>query len=348
MSSVLPLTGLYHLGVVAPDCQKSMANFSRIFGIPRWDVQVLKNEDFGDPRVHGRDVPQHFMSALAIGGPISFEICQPLAGDKSVYSEFLDDGSVGLHHTHASIVTLAEFETLQPEIEKSGVKVAQSAIISDTVDYYYYDTQDKLGTLAELLVLKGPDPRGGEPRVVEFGPDVTHHADRLPIDKLYHYTVTADQPAEQFKRNYEWFYGFEDWFSFKNRPDDTVKNSRYMGQPEDYRFRTYSGRRGALGVEIVEPEGGSSIFSEKLNRSGPGMHHIMTTIMRQSHFERTIKWLRNEGIDVAQDAWTPDGSAYICFLDARERLDGMYIEVIVQRDDAPEMIGREADIMIGR
>ena len=347
MTGVLPVTGLYHLGVVVPDCQRSMANYSRFFGIPRWDVQILTNNNFRNARVHGRDVPQHFISALAIGGPVGFELCQPLAGDRSVYSDHLDATGGGLHHSFASMITKAEFAALQPALEQEGLKAAQQAEISDTVDYYYYDTQDQLGTLVELVVTKGPDPKGGPPTALNFGPEIIDAPDRLPIDKLYHYAVASDQPVEIWKRNYERIYGVKDWYEFDGRAGETVRDARYRGLRTDYQFRTRAGRNGALGIEVVQPEVGASIFTEKLARGGPGMHHIMTTIMRRTAFDRSLKWLNREGIAVGQDHWTPDGSTYVCFLDARERLDGLYIEVIVLNDDAPEMSGATAEILTG-
>lgn len=54
-----------------------------------------------------------------------------------------------------------------------------------------------------------------------------------------------------------------------------------------------------------------------------------------------------EGITVAQHAWTPDRTTEVIFLDAGERLDNMYIEVLVQHEGAPEMVGPEADILTG-
>lgn len=348
MTSLLPVTGMYHLGVVVPDCRKSIEHFSRIFGIPRWDLQVLTNDSFGRPRVHGRNVRQHFISALAIGGPISFELCQPLPGDCSVYASFLEEKGGGLHHTHASIVTAKAFAALQPEIERNGLRIAQEAVISDTVDYYYYDTQEELGTLAELLVIKGPNPRGGEPEVVRFGHDVTHPPDRMPIDKLYRYAVRTDRSLDVMKANYERIYGIENWFGFESPPEDTKKNFANYAQPFAKGFRTWSGRIGALGVQIVEPRGGAPISADKLSSGGSSMHHIMTTITPRSTFERSLKWLQGEGIYVGQDARSLDGSTHVCFLDARERLDGLYIEVVVPDDDTPEMTGRAADILIGR
>ncbi|WP_340315835.1 VOC family protein [Rhizorhabdus argentea] len=180
---------------------------------------------------------------------------------------------------------------------------------------------------------------------VVTGPDVTAMPGKLPIDKLYHYTVVADQPRDQFKAGYEDILGVKNWYKFENIPHESVQDSLYEGEPEDYRFQTWSGRKGALGVETVEPQGGKSIFTEKLTGGGPGIHHI--TITNSREWEKTERWLKQNGMSIAQEAWTPDRSTQIIFVDARERLDNMYIEVLVQQERSSPMIGPEVDILTG-
>ncbi|WP_340315776.1 VOC family protein [Rhizorhabdus argentea] len=348
MNGIIPITDMYHLGVVTNDFKRSMENYSRVFGIPKWEIRYLTDDRFKNPRVHGKHVKQNFVSALAIGGPLSFELCEPRAGDRTLYAEFLEEKGPGLHHISPTLMSEEEFKALLPEMEKRGLKFNQSAEISDTVDYWYVDAEAQTGTLIELLVIKGPNPEGTPPdEIISFGPEITQTPDKLPIDKLYHYTVAARQPAEHYKRGYEDLFGIAEWYDFENKPNETVHDARYNGRPGDFRFRTWSGRKGALGVEIVEPQGGGSIFEEKLRRNGAGMHHIMTTITNAEQWEKTSKWLAAEGMPIAQDAWTPDGSTYVAFIDAREKLDNMYLEVLVRQDDSVAMEGPIADILIG-
>lgn len=348
MQGLIPVTGMFHIGVVVPDAEKSMKNFSEVFGIPKWDVRDLTDDQFGNPLVRGRKVKQHFISALGMGGPVSFELCQPLAGDRTLYAEFLDEHGPGLHHVMPTILNEEEFLRLLPKMEERGLKFSQSAQITDKIDYWYMDTEDLLGTMVEFLVLKDPDAVGNKPNyVVEFGADVIATEGKLPIDKLYHYAVTARRPSTDFKAGYEDVFGMSDWFDFESIPNDTVLKPHYENQPGDYRFKSWSGRKGALGVEAVEPLAGKSIFDEKLVRSGPGLHHVMTTITNAQKWETIKKWLEQRGMYVAQDAWTPDGATYIAFVDAREKLDGLYIEVLVRQDDSQPMQGAAADILIG-
>lgn len=349
MKGLLPVSGIYHLGVVVKDAERSMRNFSEVFGIDRWEIRYLTDEHFGDARVFGKKVRQNFVSAVGLGGSICFELCEPRVGDGTVYAEFLEESGPGLHHVFPSIITEQEFHTLLPELEKRGITFAQSAAITDKIDYLYLDTRTQLGNMVEIIVMKDPDAVGNDPhRVLEFGPEVTAQAGKLPIDKFYHYTVTDRRPAEELKRGYEDIFGMSRWYDFENIPGETVRDSRYAGRAEDYRFRAWSGRQGELGVEIIEPRGGKSIFEDKLDSGGPGMHHLMTTLTNAREWEKSQRWLAANGMSVAQDAWTPDGSAYIAFIDAREKLDGLYLEVIVRQDDSTPMEGEVPDIMIGR
>jgi hypothetical protein len=348
MAGIIPVTGMYHLGVVTDDYKRSMESYSRIFGIQRWEVRKLTHEDFGNPRVHGKPVRQNFLSVLGLGGPISFELCQPLAGDNTLYAEYYEEYGTGLHHVSPTVMSQNDFDALLPELEKRGLGFSQSADISDTISYWYVDSDKVLGTPLELITIRGDNPAGREPdEVIEFGPEVTQAAGRLPIDKLYHYTVVARQSRDAMRKGYEDLLGVNRWYGFENVLGETAIDPLYNGKPENYRFQTWSGREGELGVEIVEPQGGNSMFEEKLDRSGPGIQHIMTTITNAEEWARSEKWLAGEGITVSQEAWTPDRTVQIIFLDARERLDNMYIEVLVQQEGAAPMVGPEADILTG-
>lgn len=349
MKGLLPVSGMYHLGVVVEDAEKSMRNFSEVFGIDTWEVRYLTDEHFGDARVHGKKVRQNFVSAVGMGGAICFELCQPMEGDNTVYAEFLEESGPGLHHVFPTVIDEAQFKALLPELEKRGIGFAQSAAITDKIDYWYLDTCQQLGNMVEIIVLKEPGAAGNDPhRLLKFGPDVTAQAGRMPVDKFYHYTVTDRRPAAEIKRGYEDLFGMSAWYDFENIPGESVRDPRYDGKPGDYRFHAWSGREGELGVEIVQPLGGDSIFEEKLARGGPGMHHLMTTITNAAEWEKSQTWMAQNGMSIAQDAWTPDGSTYIAFVDAREKLDGMYLEVLVRQDDSVPMEGEVADILTGR
>lgn len=109
----------------------------------------------------------------------------------------------------------------------------------------------------------------------------------------------------------------------------------------------------------MESGGQGAVVSQRLGerserRIGPLLPFIVTILLHCRDTQAGVRALRKkppiidgEGITVAQHAWTPDRTTEVIFLDAGERLDNMYIEVLVQHEGAPEMVGPEADILTG-
>ena len=50
---------------------------------------------------------------------------------------------------------------------------------------------------------------------------------------------------------------------------------------------------------------------------------------------------------VVQDATTPDGSAYVCFVEGGDYLPGINLEIICQRDGLPAPEGEAGSILMG-
>jgi hypothetical protein len=270
-----------------------------------------------------------------------------MSGDGSLYAEFLEEKGEGIHHFFPSIVTNEEFEGMSAELARRGIPICQSAGISEDIAYYYIETTKQLGVPMEIIALRNSNPKPGrEARILKYGPDVTRSS-KLPIDKLYHYSVVTDGSADAMKANYETIFGIEDWYDYENVPDVSIKDTHYYGKAAKNSFRTWSGRKGPVGVEIVQPLQGKSIFQDMLDRRGQGVHHLMSTFTSDSAFNGALEWAADQGMPVAQDGTTPDGSAYVCFVDARERLPGMFLEIICQKDGAPQPSGPVGAILLG-
>jgi len=350
MTGIVPVTGVYHMGVVVKDYRKSIENFSRLFGIDKWEIRELDNSCFlpGSQTINGKPAQVHFMSVLGLHPKgLSVELCEPMAGDGSLYASFLEEKGEGIHHFFPTIVSNDEFETMRAELEKQGIPICQSAGISEDISYYYIETTRQLGVPMEIIALRNSNPKPGvDANVVTYGPEVTASS-KFPIDKLYHYSVVTDGDADVMKANYENLFGIKDWYDYENKPGISIKDTHYYGKPIENTFRTWSGRKGPVGVEIVQPLTGTSIFQDMLNERGAGVHHIMSTFTNDSAFNGALEWAAANGMPVAQDGTTPDGSAYVCFVDARECLPGIFLEVICQKDGLPNPTGPIGDILIG-
>jgi hypothetical protein len=338
------------MGVVVKDYRSCMQNFAQLFGIEKWEIRELDNSCFlpGSQTVNGKPAQVHFMSVVGLHPKgLSVELVEPMAGDHSLYADFLEAKGEGIHHFFPSVVSNDEFEKIRAELEALDIPICQSAGISEDIAYYYIETTKQLGVPMEIITLRNSNPKPGrDARIVNYGPEVTKSS-RLPVEKLYHYSVVTDGSADTMKANYEKLFGINAWYDYVNKPDVTIKDMHYYGKPASNSFKTWSGRKGPVGVEIVEPLAGQSVFQEMLQARGQGVHHIMSTFTNDSAFNGALEWAASKGMPVAQDGTTPDGSAYVCFLDARACLPGMFLEIICQKDGLPRPSDAVGDILLG-
>lgn len=308
---LIPVNGAFHLGVVVRDCRASMAAFSRIFGIDRWEFQTLSEDNFVGPLVHGERRRQRFNSAVAASGPVRFELVQSLEDDQTVYAEFVAERGYGLQHLFYTIVDVEEFAHVDKALKEAGISYAQNAVISDTVDYYYCDTFHALGGNAEILVVKGPNPAGGPPEIVEFGPEITALPGRPDIGGLYRIGAVIEGPAIQAQQAYRQVFGLNDWL-------DIELNGR----------RSRAGANGAMAVELVEV-GGAPSFSARTAKDGPSLTHITVAIIAPEIETATVAWFAEQGLPLAERLTADDGAYSVLRFDGSQVLDGVDVEVVV-------------------
>jgi len=98
---------------------------------------------------------------------------------------------------------------------------------------------------------------------------------------------------------------------------------RYRGAPATLAIRVGFGFSGGLLIELVQPlPGDRSVFSEVLERRGPGYHHVML----REDFDSGYARLRAAGHEVALESTTPLGER--CALFDTQALNGGFIEVM--------------------
>ncbi|MFI9503867.1 VOC family protein [Nocardia sp. NPDC052566] len=68
-------------------------------------------------------------------------------------------------------------------------------------------------------------------------------------------------------------YGVAEWFTV---PDVRFgpESCELRGAPADYTITVALGYAGGQQVELIEPRAGVSLYSEHLERVGPGLHHV--------------------------------------------------------------------------
>jgi len=111
---------------------------------------------------------------------------------------------------------------------------------------------------------------------------------------------------------------------------------RYRGSPSLLAMRVAFGFSGGLLIELIEPlEGDRSVFSEVLQRSGPGFHHVLLREEYDVGFAR----LSAQGFAVALESTTPLGER--CALFDTGAVNGGFIEVM----DLHIAFGRLTELM---
>jgi methylmalonyl-CoA/ethylmalonyl-CoA epimerase len=334
MSERLPVDKLHHIGVVVKDYRKSALEFSRFFGIETWDVDRRDHNSMRDVTLRGRPADHSYICAHGEKGSIAFELCQPLEGN-SLYSEFLKSWGEGMHHLLPTICSPAEFRRLRPWLEGEGISIMQSATIGGAVECYHLDTRPQLGTILEVLCpltekfRTAPKPD----EVLTFDKSITG-AGKVPIEKFYHVCVVTNSRRLSVRDNFHRLLGIDRWFDFDNQSGVTSEDAHYFGDSIDSRFRLSLGRRGGFAVEVVEQVYGPTIYRDMLEKpgQGEGLNHLMTTVCSLRQFEESRKWLEAQGMPIVQDGQVHD-FCYYCYADGRERLAGLYIELLCPLSD---------------
>lgn len=104
--------------------------------------------------------------------------------------------------------------------------------------------------------------------------------------------VVRDMAAAQ--RQFSDQYGVAKWYTI---PDVHFgpELCELRGAPADYTITVGLGYAGGQQLELIEPRGGVSLYSEHLDRVGPGLHHAAWV---PEDFDGALEQARAAGIEV--------------------------------------------------
>lgn len=98
----------------------------------------------------------------------------------------------------------------------------------------------------------------------------------------------------------------------------------YHGEPGNFRLLLAFATIGKTQLEIVEPLEGQNIYSDFLERQGPGLHHIRITV---PDFEDRVAAMEAAGIEnIASGTGVHIGSKWAYF-DTTDLLEGVVVEL---------------------
>lgn len=156
--------GVAQVGLVVKDVEATAREFWRLFRIGPWRFYTYGKPLLKRMTRHGRPAEYRMRIALADAGPMRIELVEALEGD-TVYSEFVEKHGYGVQHIGVLVDDMAK-----------SVELAAAAGLSVTMDgagfgldgdghYAYLDTEDKIGTVLELIQRprRRPPPEGVYP-----------------------------------------------------------------------------------------------------------------------------------------------------------------------------------------
>jgi catechol 2,3-dioxygenase-like lactoylglutathione lyase family enzyme len=137
--------------IVVRDLQKTIEHYWNYFGIGPWKIFLLQEPLLREMTIKGEPAKYKMHVAMCQMENVYIEIIQPVSGD-TLYKEFLEEKGEGLHHLGFFV------ENLDREMERfeaKGFRAIQTGRFQGG-GFAYFDTQEKFGTLFELIERSRP------------------------------------------------------------------------------------------------------------------------------------------------------------------------------------------------
>jgi methylmalonyl-CoA/ethylmalonyl-CoA epimerase len=109
----------------------------------------------------------------------------------------------------------------------------------------------------------------------------------------------------------EWFQrilGVPSFFRMENV--EFGAGCTYRGKPADSAAHLSLGYLGDIQVELIEPVRGRSLYTEFLEKKGPGLHHLAFLV---PDFDATVASLGQSGVEVVSEGQLGPGSQFAYF-----------------------------------
>lgn len=96
------------------------------------------------------------------------------------------------------------------------------------------------------------------------------------------------------------------------------ENCTHRGRPADFVADISLSYAGDMQLELIAPVRGESIYTEFLNTSGPGLHHICMAVPDEGSFDAALRDAASSGAPVVAQGVMPGGMrfAYVSGADA--------------------------------
>ncbi|GAB2510789.1 VOC family protein [Nocardia heshunensis] len=126
-------------------------------------------------------------------------------------------------------------------------------------------------------------------------------------------------------------YGAQIWMRMP-RMQFGPETTTYRGAPADYTIDSSLGYIGGQQIELITPVSGTNLYTEMIDRSGPGLQHIAWV---PEDFDAAMARAEAMGIEVLQHCRVPDMGMEFAYLDGGPL--GTCVELLRLPDNARAM-----------
>jgi catechol 2,3-dioxygenase-like lactoylglutathione lyase family enzyme len=134
------------VGLVVRDIARSLAAYSRVFGLPKPEVIITDEQEIAHTRYRGEPTDARAKLAFFDMGQVNLELIEPIGGP-STWQEFLDEKGEGVHHIAFFV---EDTDQVVAFLEGTGITVIQQGDYTGG-RYTYVDSAPALGVILELL-----------------------------------------------------------------------------------------------------------------------------------------------------------------------------------------------------
>jgi catechol 2,3-dioxygenase-like lactoylglutathione lyase family enzyme len=134
------------VGLIVRDIKRSIAAYSRVFGMPEPEVILTDGPEIAHTRFKGEPTDARAKLAFFQMGQVSLELIEPVGGP-STWREFLDEKGEGVHHIAFFVKDTGEAVRF---LAGEDISVVQQGDYTGG-RYTYLDSASALGVTLELL-----------------------------------------------------------------------------------------------------------------------------------------------------------------------------------------------------
>jgi catechol 2,3-dioxygenase-like lactoylglutathione lyase family enzyme len=314
MAGVVGSSEVIQLGYVVRDLEKARNEYAEFLGTPVSKIGHAVDTETAQTQYYGKPAPEAAIDAAMyrLGEGLFMELMKP-NGLESAWQEHLDVHGEGIHHIAFYV------NGMQKEIdsfEKHGYSLVQKGeMMNETGRYAYFDTRKDLKTTIELLECDIPAEETIR-NVVDLDPKYRTSSILGSNDIIQIAIVVRD--LETTNKKYAEFLGLPE-SDIMDAVDTATANTQYYGKPSPNAKLKASGYKigDGLFLELMQPEGGPSVWWDHLDEYGEGIHHIAFEV---KGMDEAIAACEKMGFSLMQRGEMSDGAGRYAYVDSKKDL----------------------------